>query len=465
MSLQEFYGEFIGLKRTVTNPDAPQIAALILDNMIPNRIAGGWIKRPGSKRWTQTGDILGFGVYSQKQTNLRNPNISWVLRHRRDGGTSYIEKYDWATDTWVAITLGANTSFNVNGIMSFSQQDGLGVFCAGRPAKISDITAGSISRLGGPAPTTAPTWGTSGTGLTGSTFGWYTFYDSTTGWESSPSPITALTTLANQGIAWSGLETTCAREGVDKKRLYRTQVGASGALPGYRVTELALATTTYADTIADASLGAQSPAFGDHDPPPSTSYICAQYEGRTWIASDSALYYSLPYDGNSYTQEYFSSSRVFYFNQRIMGLAYSPEFSALIVFLPPGQGIHTVSGRSETDFEKIVFKEGEGTNFPTSVCVFRGRVAYWGPNGLAVLTPQGVVTDFADDVKEVLRQFSTQEYDGNSYVFTIYHPIWNQLLVFLSATSITGVVWATDDGFVTVPWVDSSTGAFVSWST
>lgn len=420
------------------------------------------MKRAGSKVWAHTGDILGMGVYSVAQSSYRVPNTANVLRHRRNSGTSYIEKYDPSGDTWSALTLGANTSFGANGIAQFAQCGTLLAICGGRPAKLQSIS-GTVERLGGPAPTAAPTWGTSGTGLTGRTMGYYTFYDPTTGWESSPSPVTSLTTLSNQQLDWSALETSCAREGVTQKRLYRTQLAADGQEPYYRVATIALATTTYADTVADASLGAQGPSFNDHDPPPTDSYICIVYANRVWIASGNELWYSRPYDGNNYQLEYFSPDRVFRFPQRIMGLAYTPDFGRLLVFCPPGHGIHYIAGKSETTFEQDLFKKSEGTNFPSSICEHEDLVGYWGQNGPTVLSPGGVVTDFSEDVKEEIRQSAAKDYNGDVFIFTLWHPVHECFFWFYSATDSATGLWEDLTIGAVREWEDSTTGAVVDW--
>jgi hypothetical protein len=465
---QQFFSKFMGIKRDVISPDAPQVAFLDLRNFIFNRIKGGLMKRGGSNVWATTGDSLGMGAYIDQGSPYRVPGVVYVIRHRRNGATSFIEYLNWATNTWTAITLGASTSFGVNGIGHFAQIGDLMAICAGRPAKLTDPIAGTVSRLGGPAPTAAPTWGNSGTGLTGTAYGFYTFYDSTTGWESSQSPIVGPLTIANKQIDWSALETTCAREGVDKKRLYRTQMAASGEPPYYRVTEIALATTTYADLIADASLGAQyNPdavdVFDDHNPPPTDSYLCIEYEGHIFIASGNSLYYSKKFDGNYYQLEYFSDARRFDFPQRITGLAYSPDFGRLLVFTPPGYGIHQISGRSESTFEQGLFKGGEGTNFPESVAVHENRVAYWGRNQMTILTPGGVEVEFAENVKEILRPIIARDYNSNVFIFTLWHPVLKQFLSFVSLTDTSLTLWANVNSGFSVDWGDVSNGSIVRW--
>lgn len=464
MSKDEYYSQFRGIVRSVPSADAPQTSHLILDNYVINRVKGGMMKRAGSKTWAATGDCLGMGEYSKDSTSLRQPNVSYVIRHMRSGGASAFSYYDWTTDAWIAITLGASTSFATNGITTFAMVGQMLAVCGGRPAKLTDPIAGTMTRLGGPAPTAAPTWGNSGTGLTGTTTGFYTFYDSTTGWESSPSPITASLTISNKQIDWSAMETTCAREGVDKKRLYRTQLASSASGPYYRVTEIALATTTYSDTIADASLGAAGPAIGDHDPPPTDCYLCVEYGNYVWIASGSSLYYSNAFDGNNYQLEYYSQARVFRFPARIMGLAYSADFGRLLVFCPPGYGIHYISGLSNATFTQGVFSKKEGTNFPTSIEIHEQHCAYWGTNGPSLIDTSGVVKTFGDDINEAVRSVATGSYSGDIHIFCRWQPVLKQFLWFVSATDTgTSVPWGEVVANADVQWEDISAGSVVTW--
>ena len=463
MSKSEYYGGFLGIKRAAATHDQPQVSFEILSNFLVNKLKGSLVKRAGSESVSTTGATYGMGEYSKSQSSLLAPNVSYVVRHRRNAGTSSLEYFDASTSTWESITLGAQASLAVQGMASFAQCNTMMAICAGQPGKLIDPTSGTFERLGGPPPTTAPTWASSGTGLTGTTSGYYTFYDSTTGWESSPSPITSNLTISNKQIDWSDLETSCAREGVDKKRLYRTQLAAEGSGLYYRVAEIDLATTTYADTVTDASLGTDGPEVGDHDPPPTDSYLVIEYQNRFWIAADTGLWYSKPFDGNNKNLEYFSTSRVEYFPSKITGLAYSPDFGKLLVFCSPGQGIHYIAGRTESNFERDLFKKEEGTHFPSSISVHEDSVAYWGTNGPSIVIPSGTVKTFGDDLKESLRTISTKNYDSDIWVFSLWHPVMEQFLWFVSATDSSTAAWENYLLGNDVQWEDVDTGSVVEW--
>lgn len=458
----EHYSQFVGIDRTTNPVDAPQVAFVKLDNAVVDSTTGAVTMRGGSTEWSATGDILGIFGYSKESASYLVPNVSHVVRHRRNGSTSYIERLDWSNSTWTAITQGANTSFGASGIAQSAQIDDVLCVCAGRPAYINDVTAGNINRLGGPAPTAAPTLGLSGTGLTGFTRAFYTFYNSTTGWESSPSPIAEIT-ATNDQIDWSALEITCAKEGVDKKNLYRTELLTEGAGTFKRVAQINLATTTYSDTVADASLGVDAPAVGDHEPPPSTSYICIAYANKFWIASGNELFYSKTYDGTLKSLEYFSLDRVFRFPARITGLAYTPDFGKLLIFLPSGLGIHYLSGRSDDTFEQDIFKAREGTNFPASVSWHDEHVAYWGARGPQLINTGGVVRDFAGGLSGQLSGIVEKEYNSTVYIFSEWSAYYEQFLFGISATDTATSQWFDRVTNLPVGWINRTTGALVEW--
>lgn len=461
----EHYSKFTGIIRGDNPADTPQVSFEILDNYLPTERRNAIVKRGGSKTWTATGNILGLGEYSKQSASYLAPNVSHVIRHRRNGGTSFVEKYDWSSDTWTALTLGANTSFGAGGIMSFAQHFNVMALCGGRPAMLTDIS-GTVNRLGGPAPTAAPTIGTSGTGITSSVtqYAFYTFYNSTTGWESSPSPIATIAPFTNKQLDWSALETTVAKEGVDKKRLYRTQL-ATGEEPYYRVTEINLATTTYADTVADAdaSLGAQGPDVGDHDPPPTTSYLTVAFADRLVVFTDDKGYYSLPYEGNPANLEYFSEDRVFRFPFKVTGAVYSAAFEKLMVFQPTGKGIWYVAGNSEGTFSLGLHRADGGTNFPTSVCSQGEYLAFFDTMP-RVLTSGGYLDDYANSLNDLILDVTDREYNSDAYVWCVWHDPQQAFVWGISATDTGTALWEDRDTGLSVAWEDTVTGSDVDWA-
>lgn len=95
----------------------------------------------------------------------------------------------------------------------------------------------------GQAPGSAPTNATQGSGLTNSTYTTcYTFYSSTTGFESNASADSATISTVSQGIRVT-MPTTAANATIDYKRIYLRDVTADSER--LFVAEVALATSTY----------------------------------------------------------------------------------------------------------------------------------------------------------------------------------------------------------------------------
>ncbi len=459
-----FYSKFTGLDVSTDPEDQSQVSFLKLENFVLNRQLGRIYPRGGSKSWSVTGNILGIGGYARDTGTSRIPVSETIVRHRRTAAISYIEKLNWNTDVWDNITLGANTAFDVSDTTSFAQVSELLAVCGGRPAKIRDISSGSIERLGGPAPSAAPSLTTYGTGLTGTYSYVYTFRDSATAWESSPSSATGLLAVANKTVTVGGLETTCAREGVDKLRIYRTI--STGEAPYLYVAELALGTAAYDDTIPDSSLGLTAPDFGDNDPPPANSYLIHAHEDRLWLvdaAEPTKLYYSKAFGGEYRNLEYFSEDRVEYFPKRITGLASRPG-GGLLIFQPPGFGIWELSGRTESEFTLQIQYPKEGTNFKDSVKSNGTFVAFWREDGPAYVGGDGILADKTFAARNHVRGALLTEYNNNVQVWTQVSNANKQFIFCLAASDTAASDWYDESTGLPVSWIDADTGATVGWS-
>lgn len=456
----KLYSKLGGLNTAVSPLSANQVDFLRLDNFLSNQKFGQLIKRGGSDAWMHSGNIWGIGGYAKQTTSLKTPIQDIPVRHRRDGGTSYIEKLDWSTNGWAALTLGANTSFGIEGVATFAQIDEFFCIAGGRPARIQNITSGPVGRLGGPAPTTAPGISLAAGVLTGQ-FSWhYTFRDPTTGWESSPSPATAMQSLSSQTPTLTGLETSCAREGVTQKRIYRTV--STGELPRLKVADIALAATSYADSTIDDNLGLSGPDIGDHDPPPEGVYIVAAHENRLWLLKGSTIYFSLPYDGNYANLEYFSAERTISLPFRGAGLI-STVSGTLYAFCPPGFGIHEVQGHSESGFELRLVHPKEGTNYHTSLSKHGDQVAYWGASGPKVMNPSGAPDAFDLPVRNDIKEIIQAEYSDNVFVWSVWSEGLQQFVFGLAGTNLGAAQWVDANTGNTVEWEDAITGATVEW--
>jgi len=460
------FNQFVGMKTQFNPLDAPQNSYLYCNNFLLNRALGGLVRRGGTENWTLTGDIWGLGGYAKNAgTVVKTPITEYPIVHRYSIATSYFQYYKWSTSTWTTLTQGANfaAGVGISGVASFAQQDDLLCISADRCGKLTAFD-GTINRLGGPAPTAKPTVAVgAGTGLTstGAGYRWYyTFYNSTTTWESSPSPYSDFLVLDNEDADLSAMETTCAKEGVDKKRIYRTV--ETGEEPFFYVTEITLATTTYTDSTSDDDLGVQGPDADDHDPPPDGSYICAIYENCMWVAAGSQLWRSKSYAGSEVNLEYFSPNRVFDFPQNITGLTRFQQ--KLLVFMPPNFGITQIRKQSNGTFLDTEFHQSEGTNWHHSISTYDKYMTFWGAVGPRLFDQSGPVERYDEDIINYLRNSILAEYASNVFVWSVHHQETDQFLYCFSANS-EGAQWKDSVGGGAVPWIDAVTGADVLFNT
>lgn len=453
------YSKFTGTDQSTDPIDASQTSFLKLENFIANRQLGALFPRGGSRGWAVTGDIWGLAAYARDTSSTKVPISETIIRHRRTAAITAFERLNYSTSAWDNITLGSQTFFDIGNTTAFTQVADLMAICGGRPAQLrADLS--TITRLGGPKPTAAPSVAPSSTGLTG-TFRWvYTFYDPSTGWESSPSAPTALTTLTNQGALLTGLQTVCARENVTKKRIYRTI--ETGEDPFLRVTEIDLATTSYLDTLNSNFLGTTAPDFEDHNPPPSLSYLVHAHEDRLWIADGVNLWYSKIYDGAYSNLEYFSPDRLEIFPKRITGLATRPG-GGLLVFQPPGFGIFEITGRTESEFKRQIQYPDEGTNFKDSVSSNGTLVAFWSADGPTFINDAGVDRELSFKVRNVVKDALLSEYNGDIFVWTVWNTLTKQFIFSYSVSDTARSDWYDPETGLPVFWIDEVTGQQVTW--
>lgn len=441
---------------------APQVDFIRLDNFIPNRQLHNLRKRGGSYEWDHEGGVWGIGGYVRRGASPKMPTFTIPIRHRRVGGTSFIEKLDWSDLGWDAITQGASTTFDIGDVASFAQIGDLLCIAADRPAKLTDIASGSLSRLGGPYPVTPPTVAAGSAGSLSDTPRYlYTFYDSTSGWESSPSPPSEPVTLNSEEADLSDMETTCAREGVDKKRIYRTIT--TGEEPFMLLATIDLGDATYTDDASNDDLGQVAPDDGDHDPPPEDVYIVAAHAGRLWLASGNALWWSKVFNGENVNLEYFSLDRREFFPHQITGLA-PTRSGGLYVFQPPGQGIWEKVGDSDATFQNVLLYPNEGTNFHASVTSHEDLIAYWGPRGPQIAGPGGLIAGVDQHVRELYRDTLTEEFNSDAFVWSVWHHGTQSFIFGASFTQTDAGLWRAADSQIVVGWSDVATGAAGTWT-
>lgn len=385
----------------------------------------------------------------------------------RDHSSNYVATTATAVTNlvWTPVTIHSDVSslLAVSGIVDMPQvSDTLAVF-AGTPAMIDDITSGELSRLGGPVPTVAPTVSLFGVGtLTGTFYCCYTYYDPTSGWESSPSPISTVISPAAQGIQWNiaGIVAP-AKKGVTKLKLYRTE--SSGEQVFYLVQEYTIGDPAVVESVA--LLGAQAPDIGEHDPPPTGAYLGEAYANRFWTTDGgTSVRFSKAFDGDPLNLQYFPDTNEISFNQKVTALKVSERLGGLLVFKPPGFGIDIIRGTSEADFEVVPLYTELGTNYASSVTIRGEDVLFWGEGRPILIRNGNLIPYYSKTLDDQLKDLGLDEYNAGSYVWSFFHPQYQQVFWGVSALSDSGSAWEELGSGLFASWEVKSSGLPASWS-
>lgn len=153
------------------------------------------------------------------------------------------------------------------------------------------VTLTTAGTAGIAAPATAPVsvQGAAGVLAAGAYTYVYTYYNSTTGAESNPSPASApLTIAASKKIDLSSI-TSSANAQVNARRIYRSLIDQSGIY--YLVATIPdNANQLYSDNISEDALG--DAASNDNALPPEGLAVLEEGNERLWAAGESNVYYS-----------------------------------------------------------------------------------------------------------------------------------------------------------------------------
>ena len=229
-------------------------------------------------------------------TNLVSAyGLVWKIKRTETGDDIYGAAHDGG-ETWVLV--GEN-GLILTGTDNAPRKTGNDIAI---PSPGGELPFASYN-MGVPAPTLKPTVSSDGVG-TGAVVARAYVYTLVTGWgeEGPPSEPSAI-------IDWQDGDTitvsnmngvALADDNILFKRIYRLNTGSAGAAYQF-VVEISLATTSYADSIADADLG-DVLVTTDFDPPPPDlagivdmpNGIMAGYSGREICFSEPFLPYAWP---------------------------------------------------------------------------------------------------------------------------------------------------------------------------
>lgn len=268
--------------------------------------------------------------------------------------------------------------------------------------------------MGVPAPTTAPSVASNGTGTAPSAdtrFYVYTFVSTFGGIEeeSAPSPVSAeITIAAGESVDLSSLETTPAGDyNITALRIYRTVPGENTVGSYVFVAEISEGTTTYNDDQQADELGEALTTIGWTEPPDTMAGLTSMANGMMAGFVDNTVYFCEPYYHHAWPIAYAQSVP-----DKIVGLG---SYGNTLIVMTTGQPYAMVGVTPDAiRVEKIPMPQPCASK--TSITVDQYGVIYASPNGLVSIGPQGrgVITN------ELFRRKEWQEYSPESFVGSIY---------------------------------------------
>jgi len=264
----------------------------------------------------------------------------------------------------------------------------------------------------------------------------YTFYNSTTGFESAPSPILSVPAAA-QGLGGEWRTVTAAssaESGVDNARFYRV-VTENGVTTYYRLDTVSDASTpTYLDKLPLEEVKAKAAYAPSVLPNSGVTGLCA-WQNRLVIAAGTLVYISrdglpLAYEPQSGAYDIYNPAR---------GLTFYPddkrgeEILAVIgqddLYMVSKYSVRCLVGNSPDNWRLIKLPDSEGACGPRAACAYK--------KGILVLTPSG---------KLLYHHSSLLEPDLVSH--KVHPRIGNQGIKALATTDAVVTVWP--DGEIAV---------------
>lgn len=207
-----------------------------------------------------------------------------------------------------------------------------------------------------------------------------TFYNATTGHESSASASTATAVVTNSSINWSNIPVSADAQ-VTARRLYlrNTSTQAYFYLAGTVADNTATTATT---NVLDTALIIRAPSTTENDPPPTGIRYAATHLGRVFVADQQRVYYSkidLP-------EAFETAVNYLPFNkddgQLVTGLL--PFNGALLLFKE--HSVYALLGDAPDNWVVELVDPGIGCASHRSITVVESVVRWWSEQGPAQLT-------------------------------------------------------------------------------
>jgi hypothetical protein len=285
------------------------------------------------------------------------------------------------------------------------------------------IEDGVVYEWGIAAPTAAPVLSVgAATGLTGTYNAKYTYVRKVSGVtvaESNPSDAGNATALVNQKLTVTVTAPTDSQ--VTHIRLYRTL--ASGLIYDFDQ-DIAVGSTTFTSSVADASLGDEVET--DHDRPPAGSFVFGPaYDGTCFIIKNNLLYYCKPKQPEYWPALYFIEIS-------------APQFPGQTAVFSNGQvyyftknEIYYVQGTGNGVFLPLPMKAKTGAQSVRGAVSVPGKgIFHTGPDGVYLFSAGSDVKISEDTLEPLFRGEDTQGMPGVSDMATSWLFVFRNHLYF-----------------------------------
>ena len=263
----------------------------------------------------------------------------------------------------------------------------------------------SVNDTGIAAPTVAPTLaqGAAGNLAAGDYEAVFTYYNTETGAESNPSPVSSAVTLAaDKTIDWSAVSVSSNPQ-VNARKLYRSLKDQQGEY-FHVLTILDNSTTsTSGENILLEDMGL--PVEVSNGIPPSGMKMLAVHQERMWLSDGSLVYFSefgLPESFKSSSSLNVQSDDGY----SIQGLV---SFGEILLILKQN-GIYFLSGSDEQSFSIRTLHDRHGCVSPHSVAVAENFAFWFGGDNFYLSDGNKVAAIGSLEVQDIVEQISSADY-------------------------------------------------------
>lgn len=399
--------------RSIENTAIPYRSNADITSDLPNLVAGSQNLLTSARQLMERRPGFADSIEASPTTFTNVKRHKWFPKWGTGGFYSIVNDITASTSDVYKMLIG--TDANYIKIFSSSSTDPFDfeisndtLFMGNGTDMRKYISGSSTTKWGITAPAAAPTLGTTGTGISAFS-GWfyiYTYCNSSTGHESSASPLSLCTSLVTNKT----VQVTVVASGdsqVDQIRVYRTTDGGSTDPTLMRElsnSPFSNASATLLDTTADTSLSTRTaPGFTTNDPPPAGSKLCTDATGgRIFLADDATSYFSaqeeLPANGSPW--ECFPSGldgNSYQFPQEVT--AQAPQADGVGIFTR-GK-IWKIAGNLRNNFIRYGLLDRRGTISVTAVSPLGNSVAWLDTASQVFLDGQEIGFDIRPDIKTI----------------------------------------------------------------